>query len=83
MNNDLSGSVTSYDVTYSRSMFKASINPSQFVSCEGDLCSYLVNVPSSVCSPSTDVDVSIAAVNRIGQGSPSDAVTVGMLICNQ
>lgn len=78
-NNDITASlraVTSYTVTYTSS----SITPSQFVSCEEAVCNYTVAVPATLCSATTDANVSITAVNRIGQGPPSDAVTVGIYV---
>lgn len=77
--NDISGSLTSYNVTYSRNtLLETAIIPSNFVSCEGDVCSYTVDASSTLCSPLTDFNISLAAINRIGQGPLSDAVTIGI-----
>ena len=46
--------------------------------CEGSICNYMFNVPCPVCSSSTDFNVTVSASNKIGEGQPSDAVTVGI-----
>ena len=79
--NDLSGSVTSYNLTYSgNSLIDTSIFKAQPLSCVENICSYVhtVDVPSTVCPSSSDgINVSVSAVNRIGQGPFSDAVMIG------
>ena len=47
--------------------------------CGDNLCSYMVNVPSS-CHSSALLNVSIVPSNQLGNGQPSDFVTVGMKI---
>lgn len=46
--------------------------------CGDNLCSYVVNVPSS-CRNSALLNVSIVPANQLGNGQPSDFVTVGMI----
>lgn len=89
MNNEISGSVTSYNVTYSSSrnaMFDASIisaQSAQLMSCEEDVCNnvYTLNAPLTVCSLSATADllINVSAINRVGQGLSSNTVTIGTI----
>ena len=45
-----------------------------------DTCEYTVEVPSTVCSTSSKVDVIVASANRLGLGPPSEPTTIGMTL---
>ena len=49
------------------------------LSCKDNVCNFTASVPSSVCSPSSDINVAVSRVNRIGQGQSSDGVTIGII----
>ena len=47
--------------------------------CGDNLCSYVVNVPSS-CRTNALLNISVVATNLLGDGQPSEFVTVGIII---
>ena len=70
------GSILSYNVSYlSNTHSNSSIVP---VSCKDDNCEYVVDVPSSLCPPLSDINVTVSAANILGQGPPSDTDTIGI-----
>ena len=54
-------------------------------SCEHNntIHSCRIVIPPAVCSPSANINVTILADNRIGQGPPSDVITIGMNSCSR
>ena len=72
------GSITSYIVSYSNDTY---FNLSMFpVSCMDDSCEYVVDVPSSLCPPLSDINVTVSAANKLGQGPSTDTNTIGIRI---
>ena len=45
-----------------------------------DTCEYTVDVPSTVCSTSNEVDIIVTPANRLGLGPPSEPSTIGMTL---
>ena len=69
-----SGSVKAYNVSYSfdDKIFQTFINSSDDT--------FMVEVPSSNCPTQGSINVSITAVNLLGEGPPSDPVVIGRKI---
>ena len=67
----ISGSTTNYIISYSDSSVQ---NLTAYVD---DTYEYTIDVTSSVCSASSDVDVTVAAANRLGFGPSSEPITIG------
>ena len=74
INGAIPGSTTSYRITLSSG---SSILQSLITDVD-DTCEYTVKIPSSNCSISGNVDVTIVAANRLGFGPPSEPTTIGM-----
>ena len=72
----ISGSTTNYSIFYS----DISMQNLQVTTCMDDRCEYTADVPSSVCSTMSDVDITVAAANRLGFGQPSEPITIGMYL---
>ena len=70
----ISGSTTSYHIL----SFGSSLQNE--TACMEDTCEYTVKIPSSICSLSRNVDITIVAANRLGRGPPSEPTTIGMCI---
>lgn len=49
---------------------------------EGSVCNCVFNIPHPVCSYSNDLNVTVSGSNKIRQGQPSDAVTIGNHNCD-
>ena len=47
------------------------------LSCVEDECEYVVDVSATSCPPSSDISISVSAVNTIGE-SPSNPLNIGM-----
>ena len=45
-------------------------------SCE-NACDYEVDVPSYLCSQSVNINITLSATNRFGQGPPSNPTILG------
>ena len=69
----ISGSITSYNIVYGGNMQNKT-------ACLEDNCEYTVDLPSSICSISSesDIDVTVAAANLLGFGQPTEPITIGM-----
>ena len=71
--NDISGSITNYIViTTLMDTVTRTVIPAQ--PCEGSICDYVFNIPHPVCS---SLKVAVSASNKVGEGRPSDTVTIG------
>ena len=66
------GSVTHYTLTYSN------ITSSK-LACRNITCDYMIDVASSNCSQFTDIEVTLSASNRLGQGPASAPITIGKI----
>ena len=71
----ISGSTTSYLILSSGNNLLQSL-----IARVDDTCEYTVKIPSSICSLSRNVDITIVAANRLGHGPPSEPTTIGMCI---
>ena len=79
--NDVSGPITDYSVTYLEqfNVIQSSLVESE--PCDDDVCNFMFekSVPSSICSSSSDINATVSATNRIGQGLSSEILTIGSL----
>ena len=66
----ISVTVTTYNFSYSGT---TTLTPS----CVDSFCEYVVNVTSSLCSPLSTIVVALSALNRLGQGPPSNPTIIG------
>ena len=67
-------SITNYAVTFTG----MSANVIVAATCMDGACKLLANLPFS-CSSSTSIDVSVSVINRLGQGPPSNPISIGMV----
>ena len=76
---NIPGPVTHYNFSFSPGNNSIAVNAP---TCDSDDCKqYEVDVPSSVCSLSTNFYVNVSAANRLGQGPPSQPNIIGIDIC--
>ena len=75
---DIPGPVTHYNFYFSSGNNLATVTDP---SCDSDDCEqYEVDVPSSACSLLANVNVTVPAANRLGQGPPSQPLYIGISI---
>ena len=74
----INDSIISYIVSYSSNTHSNSSTIP--VSCMDDSCEYVVDVPSSLCPPLSDINVTVSAANKLGQGPSTDTNTIGIRI---
>lgn len=67
-------SIANYFVTFTG----ISENMIVAATCLDGACKLLVNLPFS-CSLSTSVDVMVSAISRLGQGPPSNPISIGTM----
>ena len=81
--NDISGPITEYNVTYSTpfTLVDSTVIPADSLSCGGDACTLTAAVPTYLCSSSSDINVTLSAANRIGEGPLSDIFIIGNHKC--
>ena len=78
--NDITGRVVSYAISYSDSASGAifSSNIVNATSCEDRVCSDEFDIESSLCTPSSDINVTISATTNLGEGPESNPVKEGV-----
>ena len=69
----VSGSVNNYTFSYSNITFNTA-------SCPDSICEYVINISASHCPPSTDISVTIRAINSLGSGPSSAPIIAGMIL---
>ena len=78
--NDVSGAITTYNLLLLTSAAgptrNISIDPDSG-SCDVNTCTYIVDVQQDICMSSSNFNAALSAINRIGQGFPSDVVNIG------
>ena len=79
--NDISGLITEYNVTYSTpsTLADSTVISAESLSCGGDACTFTAAVPTHLCSASSDINVTVSAANRIGQGPSSNIFIIGII----
>ena len=73
--------MTSYTVVYSANTqsLNSSIVPTAAQSCQENVCTYVLDVPNSLCKSSNiNTNVTISASNALGRGPFSDMDIIGM-----
>lgn len=76
---EMTGSATSYIIRYLDSATGA-ICGSRFInttSCMGGVCSNEFEISSSLCTPSSDINVTVSAVTSLGEGPQTKPVKEG------
>ena len=53
---------------------KVSTHPS----CDKDICQYAFNMSSILCSLMEDFKIAVSAINQFGEGTSTEAITIGM-----
>ena len=71
----MSGSVMNYSITFSNMISNIWNFP-----CMRE-CTHTFDVPSTACSGTANTNIVISASNIVGQGPPSDPVTIGTTTC--
>ena len=73
-------SISSYISKYKISFYDSSTNmineASNHSNCDKDVCQYRFNMSSILCSE--DLKISVSAINQLGEGASTEAVTIGM-----
>ena len=79
ISSSISGSPINYSIKYASNIFSSTVTFNSTVdlsSCKEDIgCE--VQLPSSYCSQSTIINVTISATNILGEGPPSNPFTIG------
>ena len=76
---DISGSPTSYMAHTSNFVNGTSFNFTVSLSSREGGSGCPIELPSSYCSQSTTINVSVSAANKLGKGPPSDPFMIGMV----
>ena len=73
----VSVSVTAYNISYNSA---TTMMVDRNRSCATDVCEYTVTVPSDLCTSSRNISVTLSASNDLGQGAPSNSISIGNIV---
>ena len=75
----INGSTTSYTINYSDSSTGEVCNSNEInsTSCVGGVCSDEFDVSSSLCTPSSDINVTVSAMTNLGEGPGTNPIKEG------
>ena len=52
-------------------------------SCTNGVCEHMLEIPSSICPPSSSITVIVSGTNRLGEGQASNPVSIPGWACMQ
>ena len=77
----INGSASTYTIVYTDSVFGTVCGGAEidFVLCERELCRHLFDSLTSECSATTNIEISVSAINALGEGPSSPSIFQGLL----